>query len=280
MSCLCRFKLFSLVLLVSQLVIVSDLHATCRGPLSEPSKSAGIESRVESLKSHEGFTSLRKVNFYLGQKHLNHQQLVAFVNSLIAFNQTIPAGIVALAARLTDKIFAVSPLVAHEIAAKVLDPAIDEYGKRDPTAHYVLLVEFGRALGLKEVEFAADEKAPISALEMGDFMKSGYRTRRIAYGLGVHVASELTSEAEYTSWVESFSPQRYSGLTPKSKGRFYLEIHAQLEDGHGSNAVKAVQEYLRLFPEETNLVWQGAEDYLSNYKRMFDGVYDHLLTLE
>jgi hypothetical protein len=218
---------------------------------------------------HSAVASLQSFNRHFAARPLSPSELVLFLASMAAFNRHTIGGIAILAGRLSDEILPRRPTTGHEIGAYVLDAAVDEYGLRETATHVELARNFAAHLGISSAEVEARENACASAVQLGDALFSWYRTAPVAFALGVHTASEVTSVKEFMSWHEIFLkfPQyRFSRGAPEFE---YMRAHYTLEPDHVNNTRLCLARYLDVLPGHGELLKEGAETYLSLYQRMF-----------
>jgi hypothetical protein len=212
---------------------------------------------------------LRSFNRHFSSRPLTRPELLLFLASMAAFNRHTIGGIAILAGRLSDQILPLLPKVGHEIGAHVLDAAVDEYGLRETITHVELARNFAAFLGISAEEIEARENACSAAVELGDALFSWYRERPVAFALGVHTASEVTSVEEFVPWHDIFLkfPQyRFSREMPEFA---YMRAHYVHEPNHINSAKRCVARYLDVLPGEGGHLQEGARAYLSLYRKMF-----------
>jgi hypothetical protein len=218
---------------------------------------------------HPAITELRSFNRHFSSRPLTRPELLLFLASMAAFNRHTIGGIAILAGRLSDQILPLLPKVGHEIGAHVLDAAVDEYGLRETITHVELARNFAAFLGVSAEEIEARENACSAAVELGDALFSWYRERPVAFALGVHTASEVTSVEEFVPWHDIFLkfPQyRFSREMPEFA---YMRAHYVHEPNHINSAKRCVARYLDVLPGEGGHLEEGARAYLSLYRKMF-----------
>ena len=223
----------------------------------------------ESCSAHPAIAELRSFNRHFSSRPLTRSELLLFLASMAAFNRHTIGGIAILAGRLSDQILPLLPKIGHEIGAYVLDAAVDEYGLRETITHLELASNFAEYLGISAEEIEARENACSTAVELGDALFSWYRERPVAFALGVHTASEVTSVEEFVPWHDIFLkfPQyRFSRETPEFA---YLRAHYVHEPDHINSAKRCITRYLDVLPGEHGHLREGAHAYLGLYGRMF-----------
>lgn len=219
--------------------------------------------------SHAAVAQLRTFNRHFSSRALTRPELLLFLASMATFNRHTIGGIAILAGRLSDQLLPILPKRGHEIGAYVLDAAVDEYGLRETVTHVELGRNFAEYLGLSTREIEARDNACSAAIELGEALFSWYREDPVAFALGVHTASEVTSVEEFVPWHDIFLkfPQyRFSQEVPEFE---YMRAHYVHEPDHINDAKLCVTRYLDVFPEHSNLLQQGALAYLDLYRKMF-----------
>jgi hypothetical protein len=217
---------------------------------------------------HPALAALRSFNRHFSARPLGRSELLLFLSSMASFNRHTIGGIAILAGRLSDQILPLLPKIGHEIGAYVLDAAVDEYGLRETVTHVELGRNFGEYLGLSSAEIDARNNACAAAVELGDSLFAWYREMPVAFALGVHTASEVTSVEEFVPWHDIFLkfPQyQFSGKEPAFE---YMRAHYVHEPDHINSARLCMTRYLEVFPEHGDLLREGMRAYLSLYERM------------
>jgi hypothetical protein len=235
--------------------------------LHDPASSEAGEI-YESCRSHSALAALRSFNRHFSSRPLVRSELLLFLASMASFNRHTIGGIAILAGRLSDEILPLLPKIGHEIGAYVLDAAVDEYGLRETVTHVELGRNFGEYLGLSSVEIDSRNNACPMAIELGDALFAWYREMPVAFALGVHTASEVTSVEEFVPWHDIFLkfPQyRFSREVPAFE---YMRAHYVHEPDHINSARQCMTRYLEVFPEHGGLLREGMRAYLGLYQRM------------
>jgi Iron-containing redox enzyme len=218
---------------------------------------------------HPAITALRSFNRHFSSRPLARSELVLFLASMAAFNRHTVGGIAILAGRLSDEVLGYLPRTGHDIAAYVLDAAVDEYGLRETANHVELARNFAEHLGISADEVETRENACAAAVKLGEALFSWYREEPVAFAVGAHVASEVTSVNEFISWHDVFLifPQyRFSLDLPEFE---YMRTHCTHEPDHSHKARMCISRYLDVLPGNGNLLREGAQTYLDLYQKMF-----------
>src|ERR1700722_15879464 len=216
----------------------------------------------EDCAAHPAIAALRSFNQHFSSRPLTRSELLLFLASLATFNRHTIGGIAILAGRLSDQLLPLLPKRGHEIGAYVLDAAVDEYGLRESVTHLELGRNFSGHLGLSAEEVEARGNACPAARELGDALFSWYRSMPVAFALGVHSASELTSVEEFVPWhdiFQKFPEYRLSRDVPEFE---YMRAHYVHEPGHVNNAKLCVAKYLEVLPGNGTSLRTGAQAYL------------------
>jgi hypothetical protein len=223
----------------------------------------------EDCSAHPALPVLRSFNRLFSSRPLTRSELLLFLASMATFNRHTIGGIAILAGRLSDQILPLLPKVGHEIGAHVLDAAVDEYGLRETITHVELARNFAEHLGISTEEIEARENACSAAVELGDALFSWYRERPVAFALGVHTASEITSVEEFVPWHDiflKFAQYRFSREMPEFA---YMRAHYVHEPDHINGAKRCIERYLDVLPGEHGHLREGTQAYLGLYRRMF-----------
>jgi len=226
------------------------------------------EAIYEDCFTHPAIAALRSFNQHFSSRSLTRSELLLFLASMASFNRHTIGGIAILAGRLSDKILPLLPKVGHEIGAYVLDAAVDEYGLRETITHVELARNFAAHLGFPMEEIEARENACSAATELGDALFPWYRERPVAFALGVHTASEVTSVEEFVPWHDiflKFPEYRFSRDMPEFE---YMRAHYVHEPNHINSAKLCITRYLDVLPGEHAALRQGVHAYLRLYRRM------------
>jgi len=223
----------------------------------------------EGCSKHPAVAALQSFNRHFSSRPLARPELLVFLASMATFNRHTIGGIAILAGRLSDQILPLLPKVGHEIGACVLDAAVDEYGLRETITHVELARNFAAYLGISTEEIEARENACSAAAELGDALFSWYRERPVAFALGVHTASEITSVEEFVPWHDIFLKFPQYGFSLEMPEFAYLRAHYVHEPDHVNNAKRCIARYLDVLPGEQNHLREGTRMYLSLYRKMF-----------
>jgi hypothetical protein len=223
----------------------------------------------EDCSTHPAIAVLRSFNLHFSSRSLIRAELLLFLASMAAFNRHTIGGIAILAGRLSDQVLPLLPKIGHEIGAHVLDAAVDEYGLRETITHVELARNFAEHLGISTDEIEARENACSVAVKLGDALFSWYRERPVAFALGVHTASEVTSVEEFVPWHDIFLKFPQYRFLREMPAFAYMRAHYVHEPDHINSAKRCVARYLDVLPGEQGHLREGARAYLSLYRQMF-----------
>jgi hypothetical protein len=224
----------------------------------------------ESCRRHPALAALRSFNRHFASRPLSRSELLLFLASMAAFNRHTIGGIAILAGRLSDQVLPLLPKNGHEIGAYVLDAAVDEYGLRETVTHVELARNFAQHLGFSLAEVEWRDNACSAAIELGDALFTCYRDKPVAFSLGAHIASEITSLDEFAPWHDIFLGFPEYGFSRELPEFEYMRAHYVHEPDHINNARSCVRRYLDVLPQHGDLVREGARVYLDLYRRMFE----------
>jgi hypothetical protein len=224
----------------------------------------------EWCRRHPALTALRAFNRNFASRPLSRSELLLFLASMAAFNRHTIGGIAILAGRLSDQVLPLLPKNGHEIGAYVLDAAVDEYGLRETVTHVELARNFAQHLGLSSAEIEWRDNACSAAIELGDALFTCYRDKPVAFSLGVHTASEITSLDEFVPWHDIFLKFSEYGFSRELPEFEYMRAHYVHEPDHMNKARLCIRRYLDILPQYGQSMREGARIYLDLYRRMFD----------
>jgi pyrroloquinoline quinone (PQQ) biosynthesis protein C len=238
-------------------------------PVDRGGPMVGADEIYDACLRHPAIDSLNSFNRHMATRPLTGSELRLFFASMAAFNRHTVAGIAILAGRLSDEMLSFLPTTGHEIGAYVLDAAVDEYGLRESTTHVELARNFAGYLGISAADVEARENACPAALEIGDALYPWYRRTPVAFALGVHTASEMTSTKEFAAWHDvflQFPEYRFSQAIPQFE---YLRAHFVHEPQHVDSARVCITKYLAVLPANGEALRNGVRAYLGLYQAMF-----------
>jgi hypothetical protein len=258
---------------------VKDQASQAFPPIPYPETEA--DSVALRIESHPGMFALRRFGEQLRKKPLDAAGLRLLFASTAEFFREVPGGILALALRVTDDWMPQERFAAVEKGAQILYSAVDEFGLHQlrrgvQASHHAFFLETAAAFGVSRA--ALDDPAAITAAarEMAALTALFYRRRPLGEGLGFHLASELTSDVEFTLCLEGLQAHAaHYGLSgPDDPKLGFYRIHTQVEPMHGSSSRTAVRDYLARRPECAGEIAAGAEAFMDAYGRFFATLTD------
>jgi hypothetical protein len=252
--------------------------------------NSGCEAEADSvafrIESHPGMFALRRFGEQLRKKPLDAVGLRLFFASTAEFFREVPGGILALALRVTDDWMPQERFGAVEKGAQILYSAVDEFGLHQlrrgvQASHHAFFLETAAAFGVTRA--ALDDPAAITqaAREMAALTALFYRRRPVGEGLGFHLASELSSDVEFTLCLEGLRAHAaHYGLSgPEDPKLGFYFIHTQVEPMHGASSRTAVRDYLARRPYCTTEITAGADAFMDAYGRFFTTLTDLISAL-
>ena len=239
-----------------------------------------IAARVES---HPGMFALKRFGEQMRKRPLSPEDLRFFFASTAEFFREVPGGILALALRVTDDWMPHARFGAVEKGAQILYSAVDEFGLHQlrrgvQASHHAFFLETAAAFGISAADLEDPAAITQAAREMAALTALFYRRRPIGESLGFHLASELTSDVEFTLCLEGFQAHvpDYALTGPDDpKLGFYL-IHTQVEPMHGASSRTAVHDYLQRRPDSVGEIAAGADAFMDGYGRFFSALTERV----
>jgi len=250
------------------------------GPLSPARATEAVARRIAV---HPGMASLRLFGERLRAKPLDRAELAMMFASTAEFFREIPGGILALALRLTDDWMPFRRFGAVSEGAQILYSAVDEFGLHQlrrgvQQSHHQYFLSMIEGFGYGENDLLEPANVTDAASEMAALTNLFYRHRSIGESLGFHLASELTSDIEFSLCLEGLQafPREYSLTGPEDDRLGFYLIHTQVEPMHGASGQTAVERYLSRRPGTADEVRAGADAFMTGYGRFFIALLDRL----
>jgi hypothetical protein len=220
--------------------------------------------------------ALRCFGEQLRKKPLDGAGLRLFFASTAEFFREVPGGILALALRLTDDWMPHERFGAVEKGAQILYSAVDEFGLHQlrrgvQASHHAFFLETAAAFGVTRAALDDPVSIPQAAREMAALTALFYRRRPLGESLGFHLASELTSDVEFTLCLEGLQTHatHYGLGGPDDPKLGFYFIHTEVEPMHGSSSRTAVRDYLTRRPDCAGAVAAGADAFMDGYGCFF-----------
>jgi hypothetical protein len=222
--------------------------------------------------------SIRRLNAVVRRVRPAAAVATTFWASFHRFNRDIPAGIAILAGRIVDALGHQARRTGDRIAAELLRVAADELGAsgRDPS-HAELFVRFLDGLGLDGRGVVRDTRAVASARRLGEWVARAYRRAPVAFALGVHSASEVTSLEEFRGWKRIFGGRRNAARGGFPSYLRYVAVHATAERDHVRSVHRCVDLLVAVRPGARRAVRAGAREFARRYERMTTDLADRVV---
>ncbi len=222
---------------------------------------------AEFCKKHSGYGAIQRLNQKLLTDKLSEEKMKIFLSSIWNFNFHIASGIPVLGGRMFEHLYPKAGFKSLTIASNVLKPSIDEFGLSSEKAvnHHELFWIFCEGLNFRKNDLENRFAVPAS-VELGSKMKEWYYDSDVPFALGVHLASETTSEAEFSGWYQVFEGKTYNIFGTRAFD--YISCHIDKESAHVKQCEECLTSYLDVYPEKLERVQAGAIEYLEYYDRM------------
>lgn len=230
------------------------------------------------IQSHSGMDTLKRFGNNLLQTPLNPLQLKIFMATLWAFYKETPSGILHLALRVSDFWRDINPWDANAKAAHILYACYEEFGlqalgeKILPTHHQLFLFS-SHYFGVTENDLKSNQYILKAGTDMGNNSRIGYREKSIPFGLGYHLASELTSWWEFKYFYEGILEHKtsYNIEFESNPALKFFHIHTLAEPEHLAQSENIVSSFINLSsdPYALDNIYHGAEFYMKSYYELF-----------
>jgi hypothetical protein len=242
--------------------------------LAHPSTIDNLKSEITS---HPGMKALEEFGANLASRPLRRDELRVFLATTAAFFREVPAGILALGLRVTDDWMPRDRFGAVSRGASVLYAAVDEFGlhamdKGLLRSHHGLFLDMAQDWGVSEAELTNPRYVLGEGEELAALTAELYRRRPIPEALGFHVASEITSEREFTLCYQGFRafPAAYGLSGPDDPGLMFYFIHTVVEPMHGATGMDSIRMYAEQDPAVFEAGMRGALAFMDGYGRLFE----------
>lgn len=265
----------------NHLSTISGPAAQANAPIS--SLETEVDSVARRIDAHYGMFALKRFADQLRKKPLDAAAMQLFFASTAEFFREVPGGILALALRLTDDWMPHERFGAVEKGAQILYSAVDEFGLHQlrhgvQASHHAFFLETAAAFGVTRAALEDPAAITAAAREMAALTALFYRHRPVGESLGFHLASELTSDVEFTLCLEGLQAHAPSyGLSGPEDPKlgFYL-VHTQVEPMHGSSSRRAVCDYLARRSDCADEIAAGADAFMEGYGRFFASLTERI----
>lgn len=230
----------------------------------------------KQLRAHEAFAHLDRFGRLSRSRPFSSNELETFFASLWVFFEEVPTGILALALNICDATRHVSTWRSTELAARVLTANVDEFGLRQSgdRTHHQLFVALVNSLGLTGTQLLQSRRVLASAYRLAGTTGRLYRSPDIIAGIGLHLASELTSSVEFGHFDAAFRAHAASygvGTQSDADPFHFFHIHTLVEPEHYASAVELAVEVAALSGDgelRRRLIF-GAQAFLDDFGALF-----------
>lgn len=174
---------------------------------------AGYNEVANKIVHHPAMSELEKFGGIIFSRPLSRPEMALFFATIWAFFKDVPAGIVALAARVTDEWIKEDMWNGTAKAAHILYASVDEYGlhqhsKHMLPTHHQMFKQLTTHLGLSDTELFNPQYILPEGTAMANNTHRMYRSEYLGEALGFHLASEMTSSREFQIFLKGF--QKYA----------------------------------------------------------------------
>lgn len=236
-----------------------------------------LDKFEERLANHYAMQELGHFGKHLAAAPLDYDGLRTFFATLSAFFKHSPAGIMALALRITDDWMERDRYNATSKGGYILFADVDEYGLNElPTkgmqpTHHQLFLRLSQHLGVTEEDLHSPRYILPSGTEIGELNIEYYRQRTIGNALGFHLASETTSSREFVYFLKGF--QAYKDVYKLESNRDpvleFFRVHTLVEPLHKAMGRSIIDIYSQENPDIFYEVEQGALAFMEGFGNMF-----------
>jgi hypothetical protein len=235
-----------------------------------------INELQDELNNHIALKELREFGAQLFERPLDERGLRIFFATTRAFFQDIPAGILALALRVSDDWSKYDEYEATAKGAYILYADVDEFGLHEqanglqPT-HHQLFRDLTQYLGITQDHLHAQEYIRQAGIDLGQLTAEYYRRRSVPEGLGYHLASELTSQREFVYFLKGFQKyQEHYGLTGADDPVLeFFRVHTIIEPMHKHRAKEIIEIYVARDESALPEVRAGALAFMEGFAALF-----------
>lgn len=252
---------------VGERVTQSEMHRICE---------AGYNEVASAILRHAALEELERFGAFICTHSLSHQDKALFFGTIWAFFKDVPAGIVALAARVTDEWIKEDMWNGTAKAAHILYASVDEYGlhqhsKHMLPTHHQMFKKLTTHLGLSDADLFNPYNVLPEGTAMGNNTHRMYRSEFLGEALGFHLASEMTSSREFQYFLKGF--QTYAseyGLADEDDPVLaFFAIHCEVEPMHVATGREIMISYLEKNPVIAPQAMRGAMAFMDGFEQMF-----------
>ncbi len=237
---------------------------------------AGYNEIANAIVRHSALRELESFGKIISDKPLSHPERALFFATIWAFFKDVPAGIVALAARVTDEWIKEDMWHGTAKAAHILYASVDEYGlhqhsKHMLPTHHQMFKQLTTHLGLSDAELFNPHYILPEGTAMGNNTHRMYRSEFLGEALGFHLASEMTSSREFQFFLKGF--QKYAGeyglVDEDDPVLAFFSIHCEVEPMHVATGREIMISYLEKNPTIAPHAMRGAMAFMDGFEQMF-----------
>ncbi|WP_426220650.1 iron-containing redox enzyme family protein [Pseudomonas sp. DWRC2-2] len=264
----------SAVIRSGERVTRSEIYKVCE---------AGYNEVANAILRHAAFKELGRFGEVISARPLTHQDMALFFGTIWAFFKDVPAGIVALAARVTDEWIREDMWNGTAKAAHILYASVDEYGlhqhsKHMLPTHHQMFKQLTTHLGLSDAELFNSHNVLPEGTAMGNNTHRMYRSEFLGEALGFHLASEMTSSREFQYFLKGFQlyASEYGLVDEDDPVLAFFAIHCEVEPMHVATGREIMISYLEKNPSIAPQAMRGAMAFMDGFEQMFAALNRHL----
>ncbi|HET7866619.1 MAG TPA: iron-containing redox enzyme family protein [Burkholderiaceae bacterium] len=234
------------------------------------------EKLSAKLRAHSAFAELKRFGQLAHLQPMTPPQLEQFFGSLWTFFEEVPTGILALSLNICDQLRLGATWSATALAARVLTANVDEFGLRRPgdSTHHQLFAQLIQRLGLSGEQLKRSRRIFGSAYRLANTTRLLYRSPDVLAGIGLHLASELTSSVEFGHFDTSFRKHASAygiRLDTQDDPFVFFHVHTEVEPEHYANAVALALEIASTSRDDSydGRILAGATAFLNDFGDLF-----------
>ncbi|MBW8833335.1 MAG: hypothetical protein JF606_28960 [Burkholderiales bacterium] len=231
----------------------------------------------KQLRRHDAFVQMDRFGRLARSRPMTALEREKFLASLWVFFEEVPTGILALGLNICDVHRLTDPWQATELAAKVLTANVDEFGlrKAGDQTHHQLFIALANRLGLTATQLRQSRHIFASAYRLACTTRNYYRSPDILLGIGLHLASELTSSVEFGHFDAAFRTHACEYGIEIDSGQdpfFFFRIHTLVEPEHYASAVELAVQVAGQVSDDALLsrLISGATAFLDDFSALFE----------
>ncbi|WP_313059386.1 iron-containing redox enzyme family protein [Pseudomonas rhodesiae] len=237
---------------------------------------AGYNEVANKIVHHPAMSELEKFGGIIFSRPLSRPEMALFFATIWAFFKDVPAGIVALAARVTDEWIKEDMWNGTAKAAHILYASVDEYGlhqhsKHMLPTHHQMFKQLTTHLGLSDTELFNPQYILPEGTAMGNNTHRMYRSEYLGEALGFHLASEMTSSREFQIFLKGFQKyaEEYGLVDEDDPVLAFFAIHCEVEPMHVATGRQIMISYLEKHPNIAPQAMRGALAFMDGFEQMF-----------